>query len=337
MITAATTTTTRHFDVLGLRVAVSGWDEVVANVALDFAWFERQELPRADLAVVVEQAPPQYERFGPTLASFVTPRNVVYQREGATIIDYFGKAVSVLDRKAGRLLVQGEDAPLVHEAVYLFLLSRVGEHLDDLRLPRLHALGLLGGDGAVAVMLPSGGGKSTLALRALQSDSVRLLSEDSPLLDRHGRLHPFPLRIGINESDAERLPSLNVRRIERMEFHPKLALDISAFADRIEPEPQPLRHLVIGRRSLGTESMLTPLPRTAAAGPLLREMVIGVGLYQGMEFVLQHGMGDVVQKFGTAAMRGACAAAVLRRVRVWRLVLGRDHERNWDALSALVR
>jgi hypothetical protein len=66
-------------------------------------------------------------------------------------------------------------------------------------------------------------------------------------------------------------------------------------------------------------------------------MVIGVGLYQGMEFILQHGMGDVVHKFGTAAMRGACAAAVLRRVRVWRLVLGRDHERNWDALSALVR
>ena len=46
-------------------------------------------------------------------------------------------------------------------------------------------------------MLPSGGGKSTLALRALRDEGT-LLSEDSPLLDRRGRLHPFPLRIGIN-------------------------------------------------------------------------------------------------------------------------------------------
>jgi len=287
--------------------------------------------------VVVEQAPPQFERFGDTLSSFVTPRNVVYQRDGTTIVDYFGKAVSVLDRKRGRLMVQGEEPAIVHEAVYLFLLSSIGEHLDRLRLPRLHALGLVGGHGAVAVMLPSGGGKSTLAVRALQSDGVRLLSEDSPLLDAHGRVHPFPLRIGINESDAENLRSWKVRRIERMEFHPKLAVDLAAFADRIEPEPQPLRHLVIGRRSLGTAAKLTPLPRTAAVGPLLREMVVGVGLYQGMEFVLQRGMRDVVRKSGVAATRATCAASALRQVRVWRLVLGRDHEQNWAALDTLLR
>jgi hypothetical protein len=66
----------------------------------------------------------------------------------------------------------------------------------------LHALELVGGQGAVAVMLAAGRGKSTIALRALRDQGVRLLSEDSPLLDRRGRLHPFPLRIGVNASDA---------------------------------------------------------------------------------------------------------------------------------------
>jgi len=213
----------------------------------------------------------------------------------------------------------------------------VGEHLDARGLPRLHALAVSGSSGAVAVILPSGGGKSTMALRALQADGVRLLSEDSPLMDRRGRLHPFPLRIGINESDAAELGDAKVRRIERMEFHPKLLVDLDEFEDRIESRPQPLRHLVLGRRSLGREAALEPLPKREAVGPLLREAVVGVGLYQGMEFVLQSGMRDVLGKSGIAARRAACCAAALRAARVWRLTIGRDHRRNWEALEPLLQ
>ena len=40
-------------------------------------------------------------------------------------------------------------------------------------------------------------------------------------------------------------------------------------------------------------------------------------------------MRDVVGKLGVAAMRAGLAAAALRNVRVWRLVLGHDLDRNW--------
>jgi hypothetical protein len=327
-----------QLEVFGLGVSIGGdWPEVVDSVRRDFAWFERSSAGQTEVEIRVERREPDFAAFGDLVSSFVTPRNVVYQQGSRTVIDYFGRALSILERERNLLTIQGTDTHLVHEAIYLFLLSRIGEHLDSRRTPRLHALGLRGPGGGVAVMLPSGGGKSTLALRALRADGIALVSEDSPLIDRRGRLHPFPLRVGINESDAPDLPPEHVRRIERMEFHPKLAVDLAAFADRIEPEPQPLRHLVIGRRSLGTAAKLTPLPRTAAVGPLLREMVVGVGLYQGMEFVLQRGMRDVVRKSGVAATRATCAASALRQVRVWRLVLGRDHEQNWAALSALLR
>ena len=69
---------------------------------------------------------------------------------------------------------------------------------------------------------------------------------------------------------------------------------------------------------------------------MLREAVIGVGVYQGMEFVLQQGFRDVAGKAGTAAMRARCCSAGLRRSQVWRLTLGRDHERNWEALRPLL-
>jgi hypothetical protein len=64
--------------------------------------------------------------------------------------------------------------------------------------------------------------------------------------------------------------------------------------------------------------------------------VVGVGIYQGMEFVLQRGFRDVGGKLGTVATRAACAAAALRHAQVWRYWIGRDHERNWAALRPLL-
>jgi hypothetical protein len=321
----------------GLEVAVEGdWDDVLDAVAADFAWFAGEPGGRAPVRVRIVRAAPDYDSLGDVTASFVTPRNIVYQSGAGTVVDYFGRAVSVLDRRSGTITITGEDVHLVHEAAYHFLLSRLGEHLDRIGLVRLHALALAGSEGAVAVMLPSGGGKSTLALRALEDERVRILAEDTPLLDRRGVVHPFPLRIGINATDAERLPEGSVRRLERMEFHPKLALDLEAFRDRIEPSPRPLAHVVVGLRSLGRTASLEPLPRRAAVGTLLREAVVGVGVYQGMEFVLQQGMRDVAGKAGTAVVRARCCAAGLRGARVWRLTLGRDHERNWQALLPLL-
>jgi hypothetical protein len=170
----------------------------------------------------------------------------------------------------------------------------------------------------------------------LRDPSVLLLSEDTPLVDRRGMVHPFILRIGVNATDAERLPADRVRRIERMEFHPKLALEIDAFADQIADRPVPLRHIVIGRRSLGKDAALRQLPRPAALGTLFRESVVGVGVYQGMEFVLQQGLRDVSGMAGTAASRSASCLAGLRRARVWELTIGRDHERNWEVLRQLL-
>ena len=132
------------------------------------------------------------------------------------------------------------------------------------------------------------------------------------------------------------MPAGSVRRIERMEFHDKLVLDLDGFRDRVEGEAQPMADLVVGQRSLGREGRLERLPRRAAAGALLREGVVGVGVYQGMEFVLQRGMRDVAGKAGEALTRARCCAAAARRARVWRLTLGRDHASNWDALGQLL-
>src|SRR5215208_3807957 len=329
-----------RLNIYGFHAALRGWPEVVEQVRRDFAWFESPERDLSEqpveAVIVAEKGDPDYSRFGPLPASFVTPRNVVYQHGQSTVIDYFGEAISVFDRRARRLVVRGRNVDLVHEAIYHFVLSQASAALEARGLVRLHSLALVGKDGAVAIMLPSGGGKSTLALRGLQDKGVRLLSEDSPLMDRRGRLYPFPLRIAVNVGDAESLPAGQTRLLQRMEFHPKLALDVEAFAHRVAEGSVQASHLVIGRRTLGTEATIERVARREALGALLREAVVGVGLYQGMEFVLQHGPRDVFGQVRPGAIRAACCAGLLRRVAVWRLTLARDPGRNWRALQPLL-
>jgi hypothetical protein len=329
-----------QLEVHGLRIGVEGdWPEVIESVARDFAWFASQESDATPHVLVrILRRRPEPERFGELAQAFITSRNTVFQSGTQTIIDYAGRVLATYDRAREVFVVAGEDEHLVHEAAYLFLLSRIGRHLDQSRLMRLHALGLSAPQGAVLVLLPSGGGKTTLALRALRDPRVKLISEDTPVLDRKGMVHPFPLRIGVNESDAGLLPADGeVHRIVRLEYGPKLLLSTSSFADRIEHEPRPLRHIVIGRRWLNGGGSLTALPRRALIAPLIRDGVVGMGVAQMIEYVLRQGPRDFLGQGGVAVGRALICAHALSGSKAWRLELSRDQQQNWEALAPLLR
>src|SRR4051812_6065849 len=103
-----------QLDICGLRVSVGGdWPEVSDSIRRDFAWFEAPIGGDAEIEVRIECREPDFSGFGESLASFVTPRNVVYQQGERTVIDYFGRALSILDRRLNLLTVQGTDRHLV--------------------------------------------------------------------------------------------------------------------------------------------------------------------------------------------------------------------------------
>ena len=285
--------------------------------------------------VVVERAPPNLDGFGALPASLITPRYAVFEDGDRTIVDYRGLAVGVIDAGGDRLTVRGDDELAVHEAIHYFLLGRAGEHLDRSGLVRLHGLGLAGDQGGVLVLLPSSGGKSTLALQLLGQSDGRLLSEDSPVLDRHGLLHPFPLRLAVGEATSP-LVAPDGRTVPNPVTGQKHAVEVDAFADRVQAAPVPLRHVVLGRRSLGRESRLEARSRSAAVLPLVSHAVVGVGLYQGLGFAHQRGAAELGRKLLVAAHRARICAALLPRVHVWQLTLGRDPDRSFEALRKLL-
>jgi len=323
----------RHFDFYGLRVRVeSPGSDAGESVTRDWSWFASEAAP-ADVVVHMRREAPPFERMPALEAAMITPRNVCYRGEDAEYIDYFGRGLAVYHRSRRSIELWSENPDLLREMAYLYLLSTVGAHLDGIGRHRLHSLGISHGDKGVALLLPSGGGKSTTALRLLQErPDVDILSEDTPLLDAAGTLHPFPLRIGFRPGQETSVPEHHLQTVDRMEFSPKTLVDLDWFADRIA-SPVPVAAVLIGVRSSGKESLIERIPRRRATRAILANLVVGIGVYQGLEFVLQRSWLEVATKVRPALSRARAGLALLRRARTYRFVLGRDQDDSFRRLE----
>src|SRR5438552_3828091 len=122
---------TECFDFYGLTIEVSSSSsDLVSEVRRDFAYF-RVLARRGQTRVQVCVTPPPYADLPPLPASFITPRNVCFQNERITYIDYFGRGLAIFNREEKHCTVYGTDPNLLREIVYLFILSTVGQYLDS--------------------------------------------------------------------------------------------------------------------------------------------------------------------------------------------------------------
>lgn len=327
-------------DFYGATVSVESADaELRKRVSDDFPVFAAASPARgrAHLSVRAERSRPDYDALPPLLSTVHTPRNVRYSDGSVTYLDYFGKALARWDRERRTFDVACEDLDLLHEIVYLTILSRVSETLERDGLHRVHAFGLEAGGEAALFLMPSGGGKTTLTLGFLGLGApFRLLSEDSPLVDRQGRVHPFPLRIGVLGAEHPPFPPEHVTFIRRMEFEPKHLVALAAFGDCFVREAASPRFLFVGRRSLGKGCAIRPAGTRTGAKALLEGMVVGVGLYQGVEFLLRTSLLDLFRLSGRVLSRARAAWALLRRCEVHVVTLGRDPAANVEAVRAFL-
>ena len=315
------------FDVHGYRFSVHSSLEVpLEGLAQDFARFRSDaRAPGVRIELVDAEPPPDLLRA--TIPIAYTPRNVAYRHEGRRYVDYHGRGLGVRDEQTGDYRLYSRDPVLLYEAAYLYLLSQIGDALDREGLHRIHALGVVVNGRAVLVLLPMGGGKSTLGLHLLQHPEVQLLSDDSPFIDRQGRLLAYPLRLGLLPGTEGGIPVEHRRTIDRMEFGPKHLVNYSYFASRVVASAEP-GLVLIGSRALTNDCRVEPISRLAAVRACLVNCVVGVGLFQGLEFLLQSTPWDLLGHAGIGASRLRNCLALIRRSTVCRVQLGRDAALN---------
>jgi hypothetical protein len=324
-----------EFDFYGVGLGVaSSSPELIRNLARDFGYFARTANART-VNVEAHLATPPWDRVPPEVASRISPNAITFDRGSIRYNDYYGEALAIYDfsRETGE--VWSENPDLLYEITYLLCLSRIGE-IHDLRgIHRVHALGISLGDRGAIVLLPEGGGKSTLCMEMLRHREVRILSDDTPLIAR-GKLLAFPMRIGLRGSDGHGIAPEFLRTMHRRNRASKTLIDLRYFRDRIVPEATP-DVVIVGTRRNGDESWIDPIGVASALPSLSANLVFGLGLPQVVEFFLRGGARDALSKLSIARSRFSAAAALAWRARLYRLTLGRDVEAAARAVISVMK
>lgn len=325
-------------DLYGLSIQCqAGNADLAQELVRPFKFFQKERCDHP-IVIQVEQTPPPYDSFPPIKASYSTPRNIVFRDKNCKIIDYFGKGVVIGSNEKTAYKIYGQEADFLKEAFYLLVLSLFGEHCDRCGMLRVHALVLSYGDLAILAPIPPGGGKSTIALAMLQEPGFKLVSDDEAIIDRSGRVLPFPLRIGtLDRKVIQSIPDQYVYGIDRMEFGLKYFVDLEYWAERIETRQLKNAVLIISERILGGDPVIHGASKGKAVKALIRDAVIGVGLYQGLEFILNHSSWDIILKIQVATKRLIRALKVASSVRVYRFTMSRNIELNAAVLAKFVR
>jgi len=324
------------FNVYGCKFTISGPEgNAYSGACQDFAYF--RTMPSDDgFRVEMVSEKPDYNSLPQVEASIYTPRNVVFKSGSVSYIDYQGRAIGFHDEKAHLFRIQGLDADLLYEAVYLFLLSHVGAYLDEHHMHRVHALAVSICGHAIVVLLPSGGGKSTLTLELLKHPEVKLLSDDSPIIDADGKVYAFPLRLGLLRGSESEIPKEHRREIRRMEFEPKVLLNYEYFSHRVTSDAQP-GLLLLGARTLSPEGRLDKVGFFKGFRAMTANCIVGIGLFQGLEFILTSSPWEILSRFGMVLSRTRNTISFLRRSQVYKLCLGRSVESNAKAVIELAK
>ncbi|MFA6003946.1 MAG: hypothetical protein WC881_07750 [Elusimicrobiota bacterium] len=309
--------------------------EVLAQLARDFEYFLAAEAAGDGFRLRLSSRAPRRSRAGWTMPVLVTRDYTVFESQEARTVRYRDGAEAVFAPGRNELSIYCALPGRLHELAYLGILSKVGEAMDLRGLHRIHALGFEWAGQGGLVLLPSGGGKSTLALELLRATSAGILSDDTPVLTQDGRMLAFPLRWGFRlGQDLGEVPARHIRPFLRRRHGAKQLVDVGFFRERIRSEV-PVRWIFVGRK--GASPRVSPRGQASAWWPLAWNLVLGYGIAQMAEYMFGWGWQDASRLARIARSRWRAADRVRSAASVHSFTLGPDAGASAAALAAYLK
>jgi hypothetical protein len=94
---------------------------------------------------------------------------------------------------------------------------------------------------------------------------------------------------------------------------------------------------LLGERWLTGPSSIRPGKRREAFKEFMKNCVVGLGLYQGVEFILERSSLELLGQTSLALSRLRRSLEVIARAQVYRFALGQEVEETAEVLGAFLR
>jgi hypothetical protein len=310
-----------QFNIHGLKISIYGPTNLVRDLRLDLQYFDttrsttKNTTELFDLKITVfapDRRPsglnsPAYDRLP---LFFKTNSYKVYGARLPRLVEYGdGSSVYVADGAPRAVRIFARSNARSYELAYLSLHSYVGEKLEKLGFIRLHALTFSHNGQTGAVILPSTGGKSSLAWLMTQNKSYAVYADEMSLLYKK-TLQPYPWRLGLDLRAA-----LNVgadpekwRQTQRLIGQPKFLATID---NEKVAKPQLLNACYWGVASDKNEIRKATRQEKIE---FIWSTVVGTGLMQMGEYILR--LDNIWSLFKIATNRLFWALSAVRHLRV---------------------
>ncbi len=289
-----------QLSISGIEIRIeSDWPEIIEILTKDFWSFLNPgnfSSGPIDISIKIEKVNPSLDIPLESIAVMQTLNAISYDQDSKRYCDYYGSAGSRIDFASNDILIQGCDFDKIHEMAYLIILSRSGKMLDLKGFHKLHAMAISFEGHAFVCMMPSKGGKSTLLAELLKDPRVKMISDDIPLIDTLGRVHPFPLKIGLNEIPIEISidnPEQNIYEMKREIYGTKTLISTRGLDSKIETGTIFKKvFLAEGFRYNSDSSKIVESTWLQTFKGLFKHGVIGIGSPIVIEYFWQMGVAD---------------------------------------------
>jgi hypothetical protein len=303
-------------------------------ICFDLSWFvvDMHESQAPHETINVHQAPPPENLIPILTESSRGPNYVAFDLGETRYVKYSDSTWVVWEQDRHKAQCYNEFIERLYEHCYLFIMSRAGEYLDLKQMHRVHGLAFARDEQACLVLIPEGGGKSTLAHALLADSAIKLLSDDTPLICSKGKIHAFPARLGFSSELAKEVPQEFTRVFKRWCRPEKTLVHIDAYKGQIQEQPLAVTKIYLAAWINGDEPQIQSISKIKGWWALARDCIVGLGLPQVVEYFLRGGPEDFLLKCRIVFYRIWAVCNVLIHAKCYRILLSTDSVKNKQIL-----
>jgi hypothetical protein len=306
-------------------------EELEKRLRKDFSYFVTEDLSlKPQITIIPQLIKSPIERIPEITSTSQSSNSITYDQGHVRYNDYYGEALSIFNQQTESVEIFSENIERLHEVSYLVALSLSGKKLDLKGLHKVHGMSIIVNNVCCLITLPSKGGKSTLLKELIKNPSVKILSDDTPLINHEGRLLPFPLRLGF-ESFPDDLEisnkDENYYTLDRKQFGTKHLICIDGLENKIGKEFKELIY-INGVRKNSKDSTISHLSKGSALKALMGHLVIGLGLPMVLEYFWVSGLDDFFLRAKIAISRIYSSIILCITAHCFKIELGADSEKN---------